>query len=81
MKSTYDQGDQIGRIFAHWAIVFFGKFKNYKVGQIFWATFYHSKCFVLILTKMGWAKFWAIFSQTHVTLLTRARTIITITLE
>jgi hypothetical protein len=21
-----DQGDQIGRIFAHWAIVFFGQF-------------------------------------------------------
>jgi hypothetical protein len=28
---TYNQGDQIGRIFAYWAIVYFGQFyENYK---------------------------------------------------
>jgi hypothetical protein len=28
---SYEQGDQIGRIFAHWAIVYFGQcFENYS---------------------------------------------------
>jgi hypothetical protein len=31
------QGDQIGRIFADWAIVFFEQF--FKVGDIFWPFF------------------------------------------
>jgi hypothetical protein len=31
----------------------------------FWATFYLGKVDELILTKMGWVIFWAIFSQTH----------------
>jgi hypothetical protein len=32
------QGDQIGRIFAEWAIVFFGQFfENYGSAPKFWA--------------------------------------------
>jgi hypothetical protein len=35
-----DQGDQIGRIFAYWAIVSFGRFKeNFRSNPNFWAIF------------------------------------------
>jgi hypothetical protein len=41
------------------------------VAQKFWLLFFLSLDYALILTKMGWATFWAILSQTHlVTLLT-----------
>jgi hypothetical protein len=61
------QGDRIGRIFATWAIVFLGHFlENYGSSRNLKATFSS----VLILTKMVWSTFWAIFSPTHrVTLL------------
>jgi hypothetical protein len=58
------QGDQIWRIFAYcflW-IVFL---KNTKVVKTFRLLLYTAKSYILILTKMGWATFWAIFSQTH----------------
>jgi hypothetical protein len=42
---------------------YFGQFfENYRTSLIFWASFFHGKCSVLIL---GWARFWAIFSQAH----------------
>jgi hypothetical protein len=45
------QGDQIGRIFAHWAVATLASFFNItKVAQTFWATLSYS---VLILTKHG----------------------------
>jgi hypothetical protein len=35
------QGGQIGRIFAYWAIVFFGQlFENYRSSANSWATFF-----------------------------------------
>jgi hypothetical protein len=44
------QSDQIGRIFAHWAIVYFGHFfENYNVGPNFGLHFPTVK--TLILTK------------------------------
>jgi hypothetical protein len=57
-----DQGDQIGRILANWAIVFFGQFfVNYRsrpvLGLLFGAV---KSMYVLIVTKMGRATFWAI---------------------
>jgi hypothetical protein len=53
------QGDQIGRIFAYWAIVFFGQFyEKYSSSQ-------KVKVIYKFRQKMGWAKLWAIFSQTH----------------
>jgi hypothetical protein len=66
------QGDQIGRLFAYWAIVNFGEFvgncscsPNYILATFFMV------CCVLILEKNGWATFWAIFSKAHiVTLMT-----------
>jgi hypothetical protein len=65
------QGDQIGRVLAYWAVVYFGCFLfTVVVAQIHGLLF--SQCFssALILTKTGWATFWATFSQTHlVTLL------------
>jgi hypothetical protein len=34
------QGDQIGRIFAPWVIVYFGQFfENYRSSPHFWSTF------------------------------------------
>jgi hypothetical protein len=45
------QGDQIGRVFAYWVIVYFGKFENYKSSPNFGATFSYGKLFALILTK------------------------------
>jgi hypothetical protein len=65
------QGDQIGRIFAHWAIVYFGQFfENDRRSLNFLATFFHDENFVFSLTEIGCATFWAILSQTHlVTLL------------
>jgi hypothetical protein len=62
-----NQGDQIGRIFAQRAIGYYGQFfsENYRSGPHFLSTFSKSNDYVLILTKMGWATFWAIFSQTH----------------
>jgi hypothetical protein len=45
------QGDQIGLIFAQWAIVFFGQcFENYRSSANFLATLFHGASYVLILT-------------------------------
>jgi hypothetical protein len=50
------QGDQIGRIFASWAIVCFGQFfENYKNSPNLGATSPHGKSPILILTKYIWA--------------------------
>jgi hypothetical protein len=45
------QGDQIGRIFACWVIVFSGQFFNYKSSPDLWATFFQDVSWVLISTK------------------------------
>jgi hypothetical protein len=43
------QGDQIGRIFAFWAIVFFGQnLENYRNSANFWATFFHDTIYIYI---------------------------------
>jgi hypothetical protein len=52
------QGDQIGRIFAQWAIIYFGRFvENRKSSPYFCATFSLSTgmciCDTLIVTKIG----------------------------
>jgi hypothetical protein len=70
------QGDQIGLIFPHRAIFSHMKFffENYKSSPHFGATFFRGYGYLSIITKMGWATFWAIFSQTHlVTLLITSR--------
>jgi hypothetical protein len=58
------QGGQIGQIFACRAMVnfgqFFRKFQNYKNFELH---FSRGKSYVLILTKMDWATFWAIFHK------------------
>jgi hypothetical protein len=56
------QSDKIGRIFAYWAIVFFGQFsENYISSPHFLDTFLRGYCYASILTKMHWATFWASF--------------------
>jgi hypothetical protein len=42
------QGDQIGRFFAYWESIYFGQFFKIYLGH-----FFHSKCYALILTKIG----------------------------
>jgi hypothetical protein len=58
----YGQGDQIGRVFAYWATVFFGQFflKNTIAAHSFCQLFSTVK-YVVIFTKMVWATFWATF--------------------
>jgi hypothetical protein len=47
-------------------IVYFGQFYEHdRSSSHFWATFRHGCGFALILTKICWATFWAIFLQTH----------------
>jgi hypothetical protein len=60
-KISDKQGDQIGRIVVYWAIILSGQFLSLN----FWTTYFQNKICVLMLTKMGWATFWAIFSQIH----------------
>jgi hypothetical protein len=39
-KASFSQGDQIGRIFAHWAVIFFGHLLNCNSSPTFSATFF-----------------------------------------
>jgi hypothetical protein len=60
------QGNQIVQFFVYWAIVYFRQFfENYRSSLDCWATFFKLLTYVLIVTKMGWAAFWAMLSQTH----------------
>jgi hypothetical protein len=56
----------MGRIFALWAVVYFGQFlKYYRNSSHFRATFSKVKNMYLFWQKKVRATFWAIFSQTH----------------
>jgi hypothetical protein len=58
------QVDQIGRKIAPWVIVYLGQFSvNYRSGTNLQATIFHCTGYVLILTKMYWATFWAFFHK------------------
>jgi hypothetical protein len=49
------QGDQIGRIFARWAIVFFGQiFKNYRKSLNSWPAYFQGKSYVYINFAKNW---------------------------
>jgi hypothetical protein len=54
------QDDQIGRIFAYWAIFSLGVFYvcNYRSSANYWATL---RSYVLTLAKISWATLWALF--------------------
>jgi hypothetical protein len=63
---THGQGDQIGRIFAYWAIVWAGFFKNDLCSANFCATFPYYLSRVLLLTNNGLGlHLWRFFSKTH----------------
>jgi hypothetical protein len=48
------QGDQIGRIFAYWAVVSLRQFyENYRGGANFLGNFSHGTSYVLTLAKYG----------------------------
>jgi amino acid transporter len=65
LKGSRHQGDLIGRIFAHWAIISVGFFKITEVAHIF-NTFITVKIMpYLILTKIGLFYILGDFSQTH----------------
>jgi hypothetical protein len=56
------QGDQIGRIFAHWVIVYYMQFFITNLARIFGATFFsHTHDCALSSTKMFLATFGVIF--------------------
>jgi hypothetical protein len=58
------QFSPFGRLFS------LGRFLKCLSCSKFWDSFLHRRSYELILTKKGWAKVWALFSQTHlVTLL------------
>jgi hypothetical protein len=59
------QGDQIGRIFAHW-VTFFSLGKRIQMWPTFLVYFFYMLRWCFDFTKkMCWATFWAIFSSTH----------------
>jgi hypothetical protein len=58
-----EQGDQIGRIFAYWVIVYFGMFLIAEVAYKVWLLFSAEKVIHYICQKLGWATFWAIFNK------------------
>jgi hypothetical protein len=62
-----DQGDQVRRIFACWIqIVYLKKFfKKNRGSPHCRSKFFHGKSYVSIVKKVGFATFWAIFSQTR----------------
>jgi hypothetical protein len=60
------QGDQIGRIFAHLSIVYFGHyFENYRSSANFWAPFSTVPVMYKFRQIKGCATVLATFSQTH----------------
>jgi hypothetical protein len=66
-SDNYSQGDQIGRIFAQRAIVYYGQvFDNNIISPYFCALFLMSIDYVLLIfTKNGFDYVWAIFSFGH----------------
>jgi hypothetical protein len=74
-----NQGDQIGRFFAQWAIGYFGQFlENSEVGHNFWLRFskYLHIDFTLIVTKTGFGYILGdFFSQTNLVTLVPAKQI------
>jgi hypothetical protein len=71
------QGDQIGRIFAHWVIFYSGcYFENNRSSPHLWTIFYmvQELCIIILTKIMGRATFWPIFSQTHLVALVKRET-------
>jgi hypothetical protein len=64
---TWDQDNQIGRIFAHWAIVYFDEFlKMTEAAQTFGLhTFSSAKVMYLFRQKWVGLHFGRFFSPTH----------------
>jgi energy-coupling factor transporter transmembrane protein EcfT len=59
------QGDRIERFFVFWAIIYFGFIlKLTRAAKILGYFFPRYTSYILISTIIGWATFWAIFSQT-----------------
>jgi hypothetical protein len=71
IERHWKQGDRIGRIFAYWVIVYNGSFMKitYYIARLVWQ-FFNGNSRVNFDTKMSWATFWAILSQTHLVTLT-----------
>jgi hypothetical protein len=64
--TRFGEFSPIGRLFS------LGSFwKITEVATKMRATFFHVKMYALMLTKMGWAAFWAICWQTHLVTLPR----------
>jgi hypothetical protein len=66
------QGDLITKIFVYWSIVFLGQFfkTTYSVTQYFGLLISTVQVLYKFRQKVGWAIFWAIFSQTRLVTMT-----------
>jgi hypothetical protein len=66
-KNYAQQGDQIGRSFAIWAIVYFGQYlKNSLTVPVFeLCTFSQTKLCINSAEEMCWATFWAFFHKSR----------------
>jgi hypothetical protein len=53
-------GDQIGRIFTYWAIVYLVQFFR-EEAQMFWLLYFHGKSCVLNLTPNGLGSIWGAY--------------------
>jgi hypothetical protein len=59
-KLVRGQGDQIGRFFVHWVIVYFWEFflKIAEVARNFWVPYFHQGCRMVCFPKiLIWANF------------------------
>jgi hypothetical protein len=62
----WKQGDQVGRIFAHWVTLYFKQFfENYKSSKHFGLLLATVKAVHQLWQKIGRAIFWALFLQMH----------------
>jgi hypothetical protein len=63
------QGDKVGRMIVSWVNVYFWQIFSKIVVQ---SKMGYLKKYLLIWTKIDWARFWAIFSQNHLVTLIQA---------
>jgi hypothetical protein len=60
------QGDQIGRLFAYWAIVCFDHlFENYRSSRNVGTAFFHGKSYASVFTKHWLGYLLGAFYLTH----------------
>jgi hypothetical protein len=64
-EKTWEQGDQIGRIFTYWSVVFFRQFiENYRSNSNSKAAFFlNTSCVLIFYKKWVWLRFGRLFHK------------------